>query len=249
MSKTYIIGTGYLSDELAKEIPDSKIFKARNFIKKISLINSSKEKINLIINSFYSARKLNDLYSYKIFVEKSLSEIAEILDKINPKNIKKILYTSSSSVYGSINNKIKILDQNNRYIYSSTKLSCEMLLKNFSNKSKIDLDICRVFNLYGQDDNFSVISKIKSVLKNKNEKIIIYNNGQSVRDFIHVKDVSKIYKKLLLKKGSDIIDIGSGKGLRIIDLIYNLKISKNKIIFKKLLQMKFRILSQTQKNY
>ena len=80
------------------------------------------------------------------------------MDKINPKNIKKILYTSSSSVYGSINNKVKILDQNNRYIYSSTKLSCEMLLKNFSNKSKIDLDICRVFNLYGQDDNFSVIS-------------------------------------------------------------------------------------------
>ena len=63
------------------------------------------------------------------------------------------MYTSSSSVYGSINNKIKILDQNNRYIYSSTKLSCEMLLK-FFNKSKIDLDICRVFNLYGQDDNF-----------------------------------------------------------------------------------------------
>ncbi len=233
MIQNYIIGTGYLSDELAKEIPGSKIIKARNFIKKISLVNISKEKINLIINSFYSARKLNDLNSYKIFFDKSLSEIAEILDKINPKNIKKILYTSSSSVYGSINNKIKILDKNNRYLYSSTKLSCEMLLKNFSDKSKIDLDICRVFNLYGQNDNFSIISKIKSVLKNKNEKIIIYNNGQSVRDFIHVKDISKIYKKLLLKKGSNIIDIGSGKGLRIIDLIYSLKIPKNKIIFKK----------------
>ena len=107
MIKTYIIGTGYLSEELSKEISHSKIMKAKNFIKKISVINRSKEKINLIINSFYSARKLNDLYSYKIFIEKSLSEIAEILDKINPKNIKKILYTSSSSVYGSINNKDK----------------------------------------------------------------------------------------------------------------------------------------------
>ena len=171
------------------------------------------------------------------------------MDKINPKNIKKILYTSSSSVYGSINNKIKILDQNNRYIYSSTKLSCEMLLKNFSNKSKIDLDICRVFNLYGQDDNFSVISKIKSiVLKNKNEKITIYNNGQSVRDFIHVKDVSK-FIKTPFKKGSDTIDIGSGKGLRIIDLIYSLNISKIKLFSKKSLQMKFQILSQIKKNY
>jgi len=247
MIKTYIIGTGYLSNELKKEIVNSEIVSAQSFIKVVSLINKSKKKINLIINSFYSSKKLNDLYSYKIFIEKSLLEIGEILDKINPKKIKKILYTSSSSVYGSINNKIKILDQNNRYIYSSTKLTCEMLLKNFSNKSEIDLDICRVFNLYGHNDDFSVISKLKSVLKNNNEKITIYNNGQSVRDFIHVKDISKIYKKLLLKKGSDIIDIGSGKGLKIIDLINILKIPKHKIIFKKNLTNEISISVANQK--
>ena len=233
MTKTYIIGSGFFSKELLKEIPNSQILNAKSFIEKIRLINNSNKKINLIINSFYSSRKLRSLYSYKVFFEKSLIDIAVILDKIDPKKIKKILYTSSSSVYGSINNKIKVLDQNNRYIYSSTKLSCEMLLKNFSNRSKVDLDICRVFNLYGRNENFSIISKLKSVLKNKNEKITIYNNGNSVRDFIHVNDVSKIYKKLLLKKGSEIIDIGSGKGLRIIDLINDLKIPKKKIIFKK----------------
>ena len=233
MIKNYIIGSGYLSKELNKVIPISKIYTAKAFIEEIKLINKSNKKINLIINSFFSSRKLNDLNSYKIFAEKSLLEIASILDKINPKKIKKILYTSSSSVYGSIDNKIKVLDQNNRYLYSSTKLSCEMMLKNFSNKSKIDLDICRVFNLYGSDDSFSVISKIKTILKNKNKKITIYNNGNSIRDFIHVNDVSKIYRRLLLKKGSEIIDIGSGKGLRIIDLINKLRIPKNKIIFKK----------------
>ncbi len=230
MIKTYIIGSGYLSKELFKEIPNSEILNAKTFIKITSIINQSNKKINLIINSFYSSRKLNNLYSYKIFVEKSLSEIAEILDKIDPKKIKKILYTSSSSVYGSINDNIKISDQNNRYIYSSIKLSCEMLLKNFANKSNIDIDICRVFNLYGKDDNFSIISKLKSVLKNKKEKITIFNNGQSVRDYIHISDVAKIYRKLLLKKGSEIIDIGSGKGLKIIDLLRSLKIPKNKII-------------------
>tara|TARA_Y100000591_G_scaffold111116_1_gene94647 strand:- start:20695 stop:22932 length:2238 start_codon:yes stop_codon:yes gene_type:complete len=233
MIKNYIIGSGYLSNELKKELPNSKIYTAKAFLEEIKITNESKKKINLIINSFYSSRKLNNFYSYRIFVEKSLLETAMILDKINPKIIKKILYTSSSSVYGSINDKIKVLDQNNRYIYSSIKLSCETLLKNFSNKSNIDLDICRVFNLYGNDDSFSIISKLKAISRNQNEKITIYNNGKSIRDFIHVNDVSKIYRKLLLKKGSGIIDIGSGKGLRIIDLINSLKISKNKIIFKK----------------
>lgn len=233
MIKTYIIGTGYLSNELLKELPNSKILAAKTFIEQIKIINKSRKKFNLIINSFYSSRKLKNLYSYKVFIDKSLSEIADIFDKINPQKINKILYSSSSSVYGSINDKIKISDQNNRYIYSSLKLSGEMLVKSFSNKSKIDLNICRIFNLYGQNDNFSIIFKLKFILKKNKNKITIHNSGRSIRDFIHVNDVAIIYKKLLQKKGSDIIDIGTGKGIRLIDLIDSLKIPKAKLLFKK----------------
>ena len=160
-------------------------------------------------------------------------EVAEILDLLDPKLVVKILYTSSSSIYGSINNKIDIQDPNNRFIYSSLKLSSEMLFKNFCSKKNIDLNICRIFNLYGPNDNFSIISKLKSVLKNKKEKIIIYNDGDSIRDFIHVDDVVRIYKKVLSTKGSNIIDIGTGKGLKIIDILNQLKIPKSKIFFKK----------------
>lgn len=232
MIKTYIIGTGYLSNWLVKKIPNSSILSAISFTAKIKSINKSKSKINLIINSFYTSRKLNELISYKIFIEKSLTEIADIFDKIDGSKIKKILYTSSSSVYGSINNKLKESD-NNRFIYSSSKLNGEMLVKNFSNRYKINLDICRIFNLYGPNDNFSIISRLKSTLEKKNNKLIILNKGLSIRDFIHVEDVAKIYTKLLNKKGSDIFDIGTGKGLKIIDLVKNTKISKNKIVFKK----------------
>ena len=56
MIKTYIIGTGYLSNELKKEIVNSEIVSAKSFIKIINLVNKSKEKINLIINSFYSSK-------------------------------------------------------------------------------------------------------------------------------------------------------------------------------------------------
>ena len=147
MSRVLIIGTGYLSEKLSKQIIGSKIYSASELKKNLNLINTSKKKIKLIINSSYSSRKLNNLISYKIFIEKSILEISEILDLINPKLIEKIIYTSSSSVYGSINNKINISDPNNRFIYSSLKLSGEMLFKNFCNKKNIDLDICRIFNL------------------------------------------------------------------------------------------------------
>ena len=105
----------------------------KSFISNVHKIKESKKKFNLIINAFYSVRRLDNFVSYKFFVEKSLLNISEVLDVVNPKLINKIIYTSSSSVYGSVNSKLNIPDRNNRYIYSSFKISAENLIKNFSN--------------------------------------------------------------------------------------------------------------------
>ncbi len=231
--KTYIIGSGYLSSEIKKKFSSCYIYSASNFLNIIDEINkiSLNSKVNLIINSFYSVKELNKIKSYNFFFKKSITEISSILDKINYKIINKIIYTSSSSVYGSIDNKIELDDPNNRYIYSSLKLTSETLFKNYCNKHNIKLDICRVFNIYGNKDNFSIISKLIS--KKKNKKIKVNNNGLSIRDFIHVKDVVNIYKKLLRIKNSGYYDLGTGKGVKIIDIINSLKINKKYLIFSK----------------
>ena len=54
------------------------------------------------------------------------------------------------------------------------------------------------------------------------KNIFLNNKGESVRDFIHINDVCKIYKKLITTKGSFTIDVGTGKGIRIIDLVNSL---------------------------
>ena len=228
MFKTFLIGTGYLSSKISKKIKNSEIVSSDNFIKTINKINKDKKKINLIINAFYSSRKLNNLISYKFFVQKSLLSISEIFDYINPKLINKILYTSSSSVYGSIGGKAEFSDKNNRDIYSSLKIAAENLIKNFCIKNEINFDICRVFNLYGLNDNFSIVSKLIE-LKNSNKKIDIYNNGESVRDFIHVDDVVLIYKKLLKIKSSNIFDVGTGYGTRIKEIVDKLSLGNENI--------------------
>ena len=233
MYKTYLLGSGYLSSKLSNKIKNSEIVPSEKFNLKVREINKKNRKINLIINAFYSARKLNSLNSYKLFIKKSLLNISDIFDKINPRLVNKILYTSSSSVYGSVGGKAGIIDKNNRFIYSSFKLSAENLIKNFCNKNKINFDICRVFNLYGVNDNFSIISKLVKCKKNK-IKIKIFNNGESVRDFIHVDDIVFIYKKLLKLRGeSNIFDIGTGKGVKIKNIISNLNLSNKKINFVK----------------
>ena len=233
MIRTYIIGTGYLSSKLSKKINNSEVVSSEKLSSKIAKINKEKKKINLILNIFFSSRKLNNLTSYQLFTKKSLLNISEIFDHIEPKLVNKILYTSSSSVYGSMGGKVNFHDKNNRFIYSSFKLSAESLVKNFCYKNKINFDICRIFNIYGLRENFSIISKLLEC-KKKKSKVNIYNDGVSVRDFIHIDDIVQIYKKLLKLNESNIFDIGTGKGIRIKDIVSNLNLPHNKVKFVKI---------------
>ena len=232
MIKTIILGSGNLSNELRKKIVGSRIYTAKEFLRKISSINKNKN-INLIINSFYSAAELKKITSYEYFVNKSVFETAKILDLLNPKVINKIIFTSSSSVYGLKDIKINLKDNNNRNIYAAFKFSTEFLIKNFCEKNYINFAICRLFNMYGGNDKFSVILKLQTALQ-KNQKIIIFNNGKSIRDYIHIDDVVTVYDRLIKKKiGSALFDVGTGKGVSLIELIKKLNFKKKNIIYKK----------------
>ena len=94
--KTYIIGKrSNLSIELYKKIKKSKIISSEEF-KNLKLESKS----NLIINNFFPSSKISKLNNYNEFINLSLSNLTKALDKIEIKKINKIIYSSSSSVYG-----------------------------------------------------------------------------------------------------------------------------------------------------
>ena len=198
----------------------------------IEKINNFK-KINLVFNNFYPSSKLNSLTfkDYHEFQKLSFQPLIELFRHLNPKIINKIIYTSSSSVYGLKENLItETKDTLNRELYSSYKLGCEKLVINYSNKNNIKYYILRLFNTYGnKKDNFSFIEKlIRS--KNTKSKILLINNGSSIRDFISLSDVAKIYDQILkntVKRG--IYDLGTGKGSLIKDIVELVNINKNYI--------------------
>ena len=69
----------------------------------------------------------------------------------------------------------------------------------------------RLFNMYGGNDHFSVISKIIHAIKN-DYPFSLSNNGSSIRDFIHIDDVVKIYKLMLNLNHRGVTNIASGIG-------------------------------------
>ena len=105
-------------------------------------------------------------------------------------------------------------------------MNCEVLIDHFCLKNKINLNIVRLFNLYGENDSFSIISKIKNSIKQK-KSLKIFNHGKNVRDFIYVDDVANIYNKLLkTKKYPRYLDIGTGSGIEIKSIIDSLNYKK-----------------------
>ena len=144
--------------------------KKKNYLKKFS----NHKNYNLIINSFYPSHLLGNLESYKEFYKHSLLNLSELLDEIKNLKIKKIIYSSSSSVYNSLNSSINAENDLNRKIYATSKIAAENLVSNFCFKKNISFINARLFNMYGDNDNFSIISKIiYSYQKKKNLKYII----------------------------------------------------------------------------
>jgi len=223
---TIIIGkNSNLSKELSQNIENIILVTSLDVINELNGISIPKEeKVNIIFNNFQTAIKLNSIENPIEYIERSIGVTVKVLDfiKHNSWDINKIIYTSSSSVYG---NNILCHEQDELKplnLHASLKISNEKLIEKFCIENNIDYTITRIFNMYGGDDKFSIISKIINSYKNS-ELLTIVNNGNSIRDFIHIYDVVMIYKLLLEVKNIKIINIGTGKGTSVRNIIDFLK--------------------------
>ena len=168
---------------------------------------------------------------YDEFKRLSIQPLLDLFRNLNVKKINKIIYTSSSSVYGLTENlSLHKKDTLNRELYSSFKLACEKIIINYANKNKKKYYILRLFNTYGnKNDKFSFIEKLIRA-KNDKSKIFLINDGSSIRDFINLSDVAKIYNQILRKNVKmGIYDLGTGKGSLIKDIVQLINIDKSKI--------------------
>ena len=234
MTKNIIFGKkSKLTESIIKKIKNVQVISTTDIdFKKIK--SENKSKANYIFNNFYPSFKLNDLnfLEYQKFVELSVQKLIQILSNLKVKNINKIIYTSSSSVYSLEENlRISEIDKYNRKIYASFKYSAEKIIENFCREKNIDFYIMRLFNTYGdENDKFSFIEKLIKI-KEKNLQLKLINNGISLRDFIHLDDVSSIYRKFLNNRYTPgIYDIGTGQGQLIKNLVNFVNIDNKKII-------------------
>ena len=128
---------------------------------------------------------------------------------------KKVVYASSSSIYGNTTT-IPIqenFERNPINPYGVTKLDDEKLAEKYHNLG-VSIIGLRYFNVYGigqTNDYAGVITKFINQI-NLNESPIIFGDGLQTRDFISVEDVAKA-NLLSMESNTDFSFLNIGTGI------------------------------------
>ena len=159
----------------------------------------------------------------------------ENIFKIAKKYGIKVVYASSSSVYGNTE-KIPILEDSQRNPinpYGQTKLDDELLAEKYSVEG-VSIIGLRYFNIFGKGQTGSYAGVITKFLNQLNEKKspVIFGDGSQLRDFIFVEDIAKANLSAMLSEIKfGFFNIGTGITTSILQLanilikLYNLPIS------------------------
>jgi len=174
----------------------------------------------------------------KSTVEVNINGTLNVLLAARNNHVKKVIFASSSSVYGEQKDKKKLetMIPNPLSPYAVTKLTGEHLCKVFSHVYNLPTVCLRYFNVFGPRQNpdseySAVIPKfIKLILQDK--RPTVFGDGKQSRDFTYVDNV--VNANLLAMKSDiqhgEIINIACGKSYNLLQLIEIINKSLNKNI-------------------
>lgn len=147
---------------------------------------------------------------------------AELVYAIEESNVKRLIYMSSTSVYGSAHaNEDTAPDP--QTLYGISKLRGEEHVHRLFDK--IDTYIIRCGNVYGYNRSMRFDAVINRFMFEANFKrrISIHGNGKQSRSFIHIASVADVLARMLLAKVPSGVYNLVEKNLQVLDIVDILK--------------------------
>jgi UDP-glucuronate 4-epimerase len=146
------------------------------------------------------------------------------------KQLKHVVYASSSSVYGG-NAKLPFsVDQKVEWpmsVYAASKISCEMMAKCYAHLYRIPVTGLRFFTVYGPWGRPDMAPMIFLRKMLAGEAIQVFNNGIMTRDFTYIDDIVAGVISSLDKPPSDdgteppsnIYNLGNNRGEALMEFV------------------------------
>lgn len=178
-----------------------------------------------------------------LYYENNVSGTLMLLKIMSEFNVKKIVFSSSATVYGTPN-KVPIKESfplSTINTYGTTKLVIENILTDLYNSdNEWRITILRYFNPIGAHKSGKIgdnpngipnnlMPRLINVALGKGDSLTVYGSnystkdGTGVRDYIHITDLSighiKALSKVRSEKGIDSYNLGTGKGYSVFEII------------------------------
>lgn len=159
--------------------------------------------------------------------EANVMQTIGFLDLSIKYNVKKFIFISSSSVYGTPQHvPVSEDDVTDRPLchYAATKKAGELACHTYHYLYGLDVAVLRPFTVYGPGQTSRMAIPTFTHLIDKGQEVTVYGKGTIKRDYVYVKDVvDGIIKSLEVSHGYSEYNIGSGMPLSTIDLIITLE--------------------------
>lgn len=129
--------------------------------------------------------------------EVNIAGTFNVLEACVKHNVKKLIYSSSASVYGDAVEVPMTEDHpfNNTNFYGATKISGESMCTAFNDRYDLEVIGLRYMNVFGPgQDQHAVYTGVVPIMLNKieaNEAPVINGDGSQAYDFIYVEDVAR----------------------------------------------------------
>ena len=130
-------------------------------------------------------------------VEVNIAGTFNVLEACVKHKVKKLIYSSSASVYGDAVQVPMTEDHpfNNKNFYGATKIAGEAMCTAYNDRYGLEIIGLRYMNVYGPgQDQHAAYSGVVPVVLNKidkNEAPTVNGDGSQAYDFIYVEDVAR----------------------------------------------------------
>lgn len=202
-------------------------------------------KIDIVCNLAAQAGVRYSLENPEVYIDTNITGFLNVLQCMRRNDVQKLVYASSSSVYGNTDQVPFSVDQSVDHpvsVYAATKKSNELLAHSYAHLFGIQTIGLRFFTVYGPWGRPDMALYLFADAISKDKPIKVFNHGNLSRDFTYIDDIvegvtATIEKDLPKNELYGIYNIGNSRPVSLLDFIKALEKSFGKIARKEMLPM------------
>jgi UDP-glucuronate 4-epimerase len=183
----------------------------------------NREKFDVVVHLAAKAGVRPSMDHIEEYYQTNVTGTVNILEKMRTKGVTRMLFASSSSIYGNnIKTPFSESDpvENPISPYASTKKSCELLCHVYCHLYGFDISCLRFFTVFGPRQRPDLAIHKFTRLIDQGKAIPFYGDGNTARDYTYVSDITDGIDCALGKlKGYNIYNLGESRVVLLRDLI------------------------------